>query len=192
MALLSKHPDFKHHTNTRIVKHFHIEQALQHVHIDGHYIELGVFEGKSINHIASLKPQTTIWGFDSWQGIEEEWRYHDKVFPPGSYSTNGQLPQVADNVKLVSGWFEDSLPLWLEENPGQIAYIHIDSDTYSAATTIFKHLGPRIVRGTVISFDEWFVADCEERAFKEWLRTTGRTASMIVKTNDKLTVMMDQ
>jgi hypothetical protein len=191
MSLLTKHSNFKHHANTRIVKHFHIEQALQHVHIDGYYMELGVFEGKSINHIAKLKPENTIWGFDSWQGIEEDWAYHDKMFPKGSYSTNGIIPQVESNVKLVSGWFEESLPKWLSENPGPIAYIHIDSDTYSAAKTIFKYLGPRIVKGTVISFDEWFVSDCEEKAFKEWLRETSRTASMVVKTNDKLTVVMD-
>lgn len=34
--------------------------------------------------------------------------------------------------------------------------MHIDSDIYSSAKTVFELLGKRITHGTVIEFDEYF------------------------------------
>jgi hypothetical protein len=63
---------------------------------------------------------------------------------------------VLDNVRLHSGWFEGSIPAWLEANPGPVAFIHIDCDIYTSTRTIFTLLAERIVSGTVIVFDEDF------------------------------------
>lgn len=60
------------------------------------------------------------------------------------------------NVRLHRGWFDDTLRKWLEDNPGPVAFVHVDCDLYSSTRTIFSLLGARLVPGTVILFDEYF------------------------------------
>ena len=63
---------------------------------------------------------------------------------------------MPNNVVLHQGFFADTLPGWLEENPGPAAFIHIDSDLYEPARCVFEYLEDRIVPGTIIVFDEYF------------------------------------
>ena len=60
------------------------------------------------------------------------------------------------NVVLHKGWFDETVPDFAETHKEAIAFMHVDSDIYSSAKTIFTHLGDRIVPGTVIQFDEYF------------------------------------
>ena len=68
--------------------------------------------------------------------------------PAGMYSAGGRIPRVPKNVEFVVGWFEETLPKFLEKEP--IAFMNIDCDIYSATATIFENLGHLIVPGTVI------------------------------------------
>lgn len=132
--------------------------ALQNISIDGFYLEMGVFQGRTINFIASIMQNKIIYGFDSFQGLPEAWDRDDlKYFTKGFFATSG-LPIVASNVELHKGWFNESLPEFkrdiLRDQP--IAFIHIDCDLYSSTKTIFDTLGDHIVDGTVIVFDELY------------------------------------
>jgi len=73
--------------------------------VEGLYAEFGVFRGATINFIAKRCRPRTIWGFDSFQGLKEDWPGNASVFDAG-----GKLPSVKGNVKLVRGWFDESLP----------------------------------------------------------------------------------
>jgi hypothetical protein len=74
---------------------------------------------------------------------------------------------VPDNVRLHPGWFERSIPAWLEANQGPVAFIHVDCDLYTSTRTIFMLLAERIVPGTVILFDEYFnYPNWEQHDFK--------------------------
>ena len=117
----------------------------------GLYCEFGVFEGRTINFIAS-KIDREVHGFDSFEGLPEDWR---PGVMRGTFKT-GKLPGVRRNVRIHPGWFNDSLPSFAREYPGAIAFAHIDADLYSSTKTIFDVLGDRIVPGTVIQFDEFF------------------------------------
>jgi hypothetical protein len=128
-----------------------LSAALAQVEIPGLYCEFGVFRAETLNFIASLLPEE-IHGFDSFQGLPEDWwNGHNK----GTFAVDG-LPQVRANVRLHPGWFESSIPLFMKENAGPIAFLHIDADLYSSTHTIFELLGERIVAGTVLQFDEFF------------------------------------
>jgi len=164
--------------------------ALGKVTIKGLYLEFGVFEGQTINFIAKKIGSNIIYGFDSWQGIPEEWFIKNSLsdptksitFPMGSWSA--EKPKVYKNVKLVDGWFKDSLPVFIKETDiSPIAFLHIDSDLYSSAKTIFNHVGPYIVSGTVIVFDEWHAHEHEQKAFLEWLQESDKTARIVAVTN---------
>jgi Methyltransferase domain len=126
--------------------------ALQRVSVPGFYLEFGVYRGGTIGFIArQVGSSQTVHGFDSFRGLQEAWS-GDRF----SFNLQGRLPKVPGNVILHRGFFADTLPGWLEQNPGPAAFIHIDSDLYESARCVFEHLQPRIVPGTIIVFDEYF------------------------------------
>ena len=131
-----------------------LEFAVDSVSVAGSFLEFGVFKGGTIRRIAKRRPTQRIEGFDSFEGLPEGWGGHN--LPKGTFSTGGNLPRVPQNVSLHKGWFEDSLPRWLAQNPGSVAFIHNDSDLYSSAVTIFDLLAPRMQPGTIVLFDEFF------------------------------------
>ena len=141
----------------------------------GMFLEFGVFQGRSINFISTFIPTKNIYGFDSFEGLPEDWRGDS---PKGTFNLHGGMPDVRGNVKLVKGWFEDTLPKFLKEHTEKCAFIHIDSDIYSSARTVFNLLGERIVPGTVIEFDEYLNRprwqENEFKAFQEFIHESGR------------------
>ena len=143
-----------------------ITLAIEKAKLGGLVLEFGVFNGKSIRLIASLT-DGMVHGFDSFEGLPEAWCDEDK----GTYSAFGQLPEVPDNVRLHRGWFENSIPEFQKSEKGPVRFINIDCDLYSSTKTIFDLLGPQIVPGTVILFDEFIGyptwKDDEFKAFHE-------------------------
>jgi hypothetical protein len=117
----------------------------------GIYCEFGVGSGRTINFIASIVPGE-IHGFDSFEGLPEDWRAE---FPKGAFRMAG-LPRVAANVKLHKGWFKETLPEFVKEHPQPVAFAHFDADLYSSTKTVLEIIGPQIVEGTVLQFDEFF------------------------------------
>ncbi len=147
-----------------------LDYALKKVTIDGLYCEFGVFSGKSVNIIADQKTDKTIYGFDSFEGLPEDWQ--GWALQQGVFSVI-RLPKVKNNVKLIKGWFKDTLPGFINEHPDTpLAFLHVDSDLYSSAVTIFDHFKKHIKAGTVIVFDEYYNypnwQEHEYKAFKEF------------------------
>ncbi len=126
--------------------------AINAVGTNGAYLEFGVFKGASINYIARKKHDKKIYGFDSFEGLQEAWAHNPKY----SFSLGGKLPKVKNNVILCKGYFEKTLPEWLEKHDDKIAFLHIDCDLYSSTKTIFDCLKERLQAGTVIVFDDYF------------------------------------
>jgi len=146
----------------------------------GLVLEFGVFSGHSIGLIASARPDQTVYGFDSFEGLPEYWR---PGFDTGTFKTEG-LPAVPANVTLVPGWFDRSLPAFLDAHPGQpVSFLHIDCDLYSSTQTVLAQLKDRIIAGTVIVFDEYLNypgwQHHEHKAFSEFIASTGRAYEWI-------------
>lgn len=120
---------------------------------EGLFLEFGVRSGTSINFIASYHPTKTIYGFDSFEGLPEAWNFYA---PAGTFDLGGVMPEVNSNVKLIKGWFDKTLPEFVAKHYETCSFVHIDSDIYSSAKTVFDILGERITHGTVIEFDEYF------------------------------------
>jgi hypothetical protein len=139
----------------------------------GIFAEFGVFQGGTINVISSLTRDRTVHGFDSFQGLPEDWRDCGK----GAFTTHGKLPPVNENVELHVGLFDQTLPAFLENCSEPAAFIHIDSDLYSSAKYVLDRMKARIEPGTVILFDEFFnypnYEDHEYKAFFEFVKETG-------------------
>ncbi len=150
-----------------------LEFALGEVTLTGLVLEFGVASGSTINFIAE-RHAGKVFGFDTFAGLPEEWR---AGYPRGTFATR-ELPAVRENVALVTGLFERTLPAFCDEHSEPVAFIHIDCDLYSAAQTVLSSLRDRIVPGTVIVFDEYFnYPDWEMhefRAFQEFVHAYTR------------------
>lgn len=147
---------------------------LNEVELDGLFLEFGVYGGSSINYFSTLKPGHIIYGFDSFEGLPEDWT---KTSPKGALDRKGEMPEVNSNVWLIKGWFEDTLPCFLGKHPEVCSFIHIDCDIYSSTKTVLEALRDRIVPGTVIQFDEFYNypewREHEYKAFQEFIVNTG-------------------
>jgi len=133
---------------------------------NGLILEFGVRHGSSIRQLASLTSKL-IYGFDSFEGLPEDWHQESKEV----YSTKGKIPKVPAHVTLISGWFEETLPLFLEKREEDVALINIDCDIYSSTKTVLDLLSTRIKKGTIIIFDEYIGnlhwEEDEHKAFME-------------------------
>jgi hypothetical protein len=155
-----------------------LEHALSLAPPDGMALEFGVYEGRTLNVIASArKPSdagkpSQVFGFDSFRGLPEDWR---SDIPAGTFAT-GQLPDVA-GAELIVGWFSDTLTDFLANHPGPVAFLHLDADLYSSTVTVLEHVGPRLQPGSVIVFDEYFNypgwEQHEHRAWQEFVAKNG-------------------
>ena len=130
----------------------------------GTALEFGVGPGESTRIIADHMP---VIGFDSWQGLPEDWR---QEFPKGSFT---HQPPNVPGAEFVDGWFEDTVPGFDFESLGFIGLIHLDADLYSSTATALKHLTPVLESGCFLVFDEFHsypeAAEHEQRAFREFI-----------------------
>ena len=119
----------------------------------GLHIECGVFKADSIKYFANQKPKIQYYGFDSFEGLSEDWIGSHK--PKGSFNLNGNLPLVPNNVTLIKGWIKNTLPDFLgKKNSTKISFLHIDTDTYEPAFDILTIAKDFFESGTIIIFDE--------------------------------------
>jgi len=152
-------------------------------------LEFGVFRGRSLEVIAEGRGRRDVFGFDSFQGLPEDYRPHVRA---GAFATDG-LPEV-DGAELVVGWFQDTLPGFLAAHPGPVHLLHVDGDLYSSAVTVLEHVGPRLVPGSVVVFDEFFnFPGWEEHEYRAWqehlTRTGARVAYEAYTSNDEQVVV---
>jgi hypothetical protein len=148
-----------------------LEHCLSVAPSDGLVLEFGVYSGDTIRRIAEAKPTQKVYGFDSFEGLPEDWR---EGFEQGQFALAG-LPDVPQNVELIKGWFDKTLPVFCSGRKDErVSFLHVDCDLYSSTQTIFLHLRAMIQPGTIILFDEFFNypgwQKHEARAFEEFCR----------------------
>ncbi|MDH6282606.1 hypothetical protein M2284_003500 [Rhodococcus sp. LBL1] len=154
--------------------HETLRYGLELVKVDGLALEFGVATGTTLRIIAeSLCPTGhEVSGFDVWSGLPEAWR---TGFPAGEFAQQS-MPSVP-GAQLVSGLFEDTLPGFLADHPGPVAFAHLDADLYSSTRTVLDLIGDRLVPGSVLVFDEYFNypgwQNHEHRAWTEFVTRTG-------------------
>lgn len=148
--------------------HATLKHALSIAPEGGMALEFGVFTGTTLAIIAESRSSGGVYGFDSFDGLPENWR---TGFRAGAFDTNS-LPEVP-GAELVVGLFADTLPGFLDERPGHVDVLHIDADLYSSAADVLELVGPRLRPGSVIVFDEFFNypgwEQHEARAWREYV-----------------------
>lgn len=148
-------------------EHYALLRHIAQVNPAGVAVEFGVGSGESTNILAA---HALTFGFDSGQGLPEDWR---PEFPAGSFAH--PIPTVP-NARIVEGWFADTLPRFDFGALGHIGIVHFDADLYSSTRTALDQIGPHLQPGTFVVFDEWHgydgAEDHEQRAWREFADET--------------------
>jgi predicted O-methyltransferase YrrM len=164
--------------------------AISKITVAGLIAEFGVWNGYSINYLAKQRSDT-IYGFDSFEGLKEDWKGHS--YRKGKFDRHGVLPSVRPNVVLVKGWFDETLPDFLAKNEGPFSYIHFDADTYESTAAVLKLIRNRIIKGTVIVFDDYFGypgwMHGEHKAWQEFISSTQAAYEYIAFANWQVAVI---
>ena len=108
--------------------------------------------------------QRSIIGFDSFDGlpspVKEDLDSPNPVAKQGALDSceaivRGNLRDAGynkqDNIKLVKGWFSDTLPTY----DGKIALLHLDADLYDSTKCALENLWEKVAVGGIVALDEY-------------------------------------
>jgi len=138
-------------------------------------LEFGVWRGESLS-LLSQKTNAKVYGFDSFTGMPQDEHFYKK----GQFNNpDGVVYPLRDNAELVKGWFEDTIPPFMEQHDvSKAKIVHIDCDIYSSTVQILQ-IADKLKPGTFIVFDEYWNwpgwRDGEFKAWHEYIERSGRT-----------------
>jgi hypothetical protein len=119
---------------------------------DLYFLEFGVYKGISINTFSKFVHN--IHGFDSFEGLTEDWKgfYREK----GSFNLNGKIPSMKKNVTIHKGLVQETLNDFLKKENPKICFVHMDLDTYESSKFVLENIKPYMLNNSVILFDELY------------------------------------
>lgn len=137
--------------------------AFEQIPNEGMILEFGVHQGLSAKFFSELliekKDGRKLIGFDNFKGLTEDWSGmaldggHD--VRAKFFDLDGKPPFESDNVEYVIGDIENSLPKFINEcEITNIAFLHIDTDTYTPAKVILQNCKPYLSSNSIILFDQ--------------------------------------
>lgn len=136
-----------------------IQRALKTDLPDGLFVEFGVAGGAGCRLFGKFLAAKGkhMHGFDSFVGLQEDWTGRHNGLGEGAFTQAGKLPDVPENVTLVPGWVQDTLPGYLDDTgDAPFSFIHMDMDTYTPTLFALEQVKPRLKPGSVILFDELY------------------------------------
>lgn len=141
----------------------------------GMVCEFGVASATTLKRIAAQVAPETVHGFDSFEGLPEDWTVGNRK---GKYAVDVSTIEFPENACIHTGMFFDTIPVFLTQYKDTIGFLHVDCDLYSSTREVLFGLRKRLQAGTVIQFDEfWKYPGYEEheiKAFAEFLNETGK------------------
>ena len=141
--------------NSNTIRGYALDDALENDKEAGYfYIEFGVYSGTSINFFSKKLNNKKIYGFDSFEGLKEDWV--GTSVPKGTFNLNKKIPTLENNAIPIAGWIQDTLPMFLKEKNPKINFVHMDVDTYESSKFILESIKPNLVKGSIILFDELY------------------------------------
>jgi hypothetical protein len=140
--------------NTNDVRLRELDDLAKYLPDWGLNVELGVYNGVTISCLATARPDLEFHGFDSFEGLPEDWDMGQKQVKGEAFDRKGELPEVPDNVNLYKGWFNETLEPFIDDQMKPISFLHVDCDIYSSTAYSLELLNNDIKPGTIIRFDE--------------------------------------
>lgn len=168
----------------------HYELFLKIQDLPGDILEMGVYRGTTLLSWANFMEirnmgdrQKRVFGFDNFQGFGE-FDAKDGAEKPevgkvakGGFNGGAFEEQLRDainifdqdrfipykpRVVLVKGNVEETVPKFVQENPGvRFSLLHFDVDLYRPTKIALEHLWPLVVPGGIVLFDEYGIPPWE-------------------------------
>lgn len=149
--------------------------------IPGSIVELGVFKGSGmaawLKICKALGVAKNIYGFDffNFEELKQSIKTSDKNlmtdlflkrnFNPKEYKEqlHEKLAGIDQSFYLIEGNIVETLPRFLDENPGfRVSLVNFDVDTSEPTLLALEALWPRLVPGGIFIFDEYGVNEWTE------------------------------
>ena len=118
----------------------------------GYCLEFGVYKGTSINYFSQSLKDFNFIGFDSFEGLAEEWK--GSYQQAGHFSVGGKIPRVNHNCELIKGFFDQKISQKVE-TLNQVEFVHIDCDTYPSTKIVLREIEAVLKPGLLILFDDY-------------------------------------
>ena len=131
-------------------------------------LEFGVWTGISLSRFTASYNKVGLdkdfYGFDSFQGLPEENldKNNPSYWTPGLFSGGSTAQQVRNklpHVKVVPGWFSDTLnqDLLDEVSKKEIGILHVDCDIYTSSMQVLEWVVSNnlLSDGTIVIYDDW-------------------------------------
>jgi O-methyltransferase len=169
--MLTVKPQYTMVTNKNLVTLYKLIQRVNDLGLTGDIVECGVWNGGSAavmgwanNKETNKQVNRTIWLFDSFEGLprptEKDGRAERQNYFEGW--CKGDVNKVKriftmvgvpiDMVKIVPGWFEDTLPTAPVD---RIAILHIDSDWYDSVKLVLEAFYEKVVPGGFVILNDY-------------------------------------
>lgn len=152
------------------------------------YLEFGVFTGASLRFWTDCNQhaESRFFGFDTFEGLPEDWNLFSGRIKSGAYSAGGTIPQFEDpRVHLFKGLFQDTLLSFLAStNLGGQLVLHMDADLYSSTMFVLARMHSLLSPGTVLIFDEFNGPLDEFRAWEDYVHSHMRKYECLAQRND--------
>src|SRR6266853_1106223 len=147
------------------------------------YLEFGVWRGETLEAWTKINTNeaSRFYGFDSFEGLPENWVHAFGATKKGDFGVDGKLPAISDpRVSFLKGWFQHTLRPFLSSTPMKHPIvIHNDSDLHSSTHYTLSTLDPYLEAGDIIIFDEYASASNEYLAWEQHKRSFMRSAECI-------------
>lgn len=180
--LIKKAKEGNLNTRSTLVSPKHLEWLLPYVKNlgKGKMVELGVARGGCLALCGKINPQLIIIGCDSWEGMPnitkeddenkcKQWVGSKWGTKEDVYKTFKKFNAPTDNLILLKGWFEDTLPKNIDIF-NDLDILRIDSDFYNSVKYCLDMLYDKVKVGGVIIFDDWhFNNKGVKKAFQDFL-----------------------
>ena len=146
------------------------------------YLEFGVWYGRSIKYWTELNqdPNSRFFGFDTFEGLPEDWKVLTQVLSKGTFSAEGKIPEIDDpRVQFIKGLFQTTLTDFLKSlTVNNQLIINCDADLYTSTLYVLASLNQFMVPGTIVIFDEFSTVH-EFRAFRDFTQSFMRNYRLL-------------
>jgi O-methyltransferase len=138
----------------------------QSVHLQGDFVECGVFRGGTALLAAQtlqehIREERRFHLFDSFEGMPKTTcgvdRFRSGDFSGTSVEAVGNLFAPYSFVKFHRGFIPDT---FADLQIDQIAWAHIDVDIYQSVHDCIRYIYPRLVPGAFLIFDDYGFPSC--------------------------------
>ena len=181
-----------------------LELCARFKHLDGDYVECGVWKGGMSAAIAeTIGKEKMVHLFDSFEGlplakeVDGEaaltWQkdvnspnYFDNCTAEEKFVIEAMQFAAHKNYRIYKGWFDQTLPAF---SSTRISILRLDGDWYDSIMVSLKYLYPMVVENGLIILDDYpYWTGCS-RAVHKYLADIG-SSSRIHETEDTVTYLI--